>query len=137
MLTVKSKYAVIAILEIMSNKSDKPIRLSEISIRQKISLNYLEQIFLKLKKAGIVRSIKGPGGGYYLNSVDSLKIINIIDAVEENTKLTTCSVNSKCKRSSDTKCATHYLWNGLSCQIRNYFSSIAVKDLISEKLSLV
>jgi len=88
MLTTKSRYAVMAIVEVASSQSTRPIKLADISNKQTIPLNYLEQIFLKLKKANIVKSVKGPGGGYCLNvPSESLNIIEIIDAVEENTKI--------------------------------------------------
>ncbi len=134
MLTTKSRYAVMAILEVASNEPMQPMKLSEISQRQTIPLNYLEQIFLKLKKANIVKSIKGPGGGYYLNATsESLNIIEIIDAVEENTKMTRCSVDKTCRKNG-VKCMTHDLWKGLGNQIRNYFSSISVADVMSGRI---
>ena len=134
MLTTKSRYAVMAILEVASNNSTKPMRLSDISEKQTIPLNYLEQIFLKLKKANIVKSVKGPGGGYCLNSaLASLNIIEIIDAVEENTKMTRCSVDLTCRKNG-VKCMTHDLWKGLGNQIRNYFASISVADVIAGKI---
>ncbi len=135
MLTTKSRYAVMAILEVASSGSTKPMRLSDISEKQTIPLNYLEQIFLKLKKANIVKSVKGPGGGYCLNSAsESLNIIEIIDAVEENTKMTRCSVDKTCRKNG-AKCMTHDLWKGLGNQIRNYFSSISVADVMSGKIN--
>lgn len=134
MLTTKSRYAVMAILEVASSDSKKPMRLSDISEKQTIPLNYLEQIFLKLKKANIVKSVKGPGGGYCLNSASELlNIIEIIDAVEENTKMTRCSVDKTCRKNGD-KCMTHDLWKGLGNQIRNYFSSISVADVMSGEI---
>jgi Rrf2 family iron-sulfur cluster assembly transcriptional regulator len=134
MLTTKSRYAVMAILEVASSDSKKPMRLSDISEKQTIPLNYLEQIFLKLKNANIVKSVKGPGGGYCLNSASELlNIIEIIDAVEENTKMTRCSVDKTCRKNG-AKCMTHDLWKGLGNQIRNYFSSISVADVISGKI---
>lgn len=133
-LTIKSRYAVIALVEVVSNHSTRPIKIADISRKQAISLNYLEQIFLKLKKAKILKSVRGPGGGYYLNiPLESLNIMKIIDAVGENTKMTKCSL-TRCE-SNRVKCITHYLWEGLSDKIRNYFSSILVIDLISKKLS--
>ena len=134
MLTTKSRYAVMAILEVASSGSTKPMRLSDISEKQTIPLSYLEQIFLKLKKAHIVKSVKGPGGGYCLNSASELlNIIEIIDAVEENTKMTRCSVDKTCRKNG-AKCMTHDLWKGLGNQIRNYFSSISVADVMSRKI---
>lgn len=134
MLTTKSRYAVMAILEVASSGSTQPMRLSDISEKQTIPLNYLEQIFLKLKKANIVKSVKGPGGGYCLNNTSELiNIIEIIDAVEENTKMTRCSVDKTCRKNG-VKCMTHDLWKGLGNQIRHYFSSISVADVMSGKI---
>lgn len=131
MLTTKSRYAIMAILEVAAHQTTRPIKLSDISNKQTIPLNYLEQIFSKLKKAEIVRSVKGPGGGYLLNIPSaSLNIIEIIDAVEENTTMTRCSVNQSCQKNS-TKCMTHNLWQGLGNQIRSYFLSISVADVMA------
>jgi len=134
MLTTKSRYAVMAIVEVASSQSTRPIKLADISNKQTIPLNYLEQIFLKLKKANIVKSVKGPGGGYCLNvPSESLNIIEIIDAVEENTKMTRCSVDKTCRKNG-AKCMTHDLWKGLSTQIRGYFSSISVADVMAGEI---
>ncbi|MCP5363093.1 MAG: Rrf2 family transcriptional regulator [Rickettsiaceae bacterium] len=134
MLTTKSRYAVMAIVEVASSQSTRPIKLADISNKQTIPLNYLEQIFLKLKKANIVKSVKGPGGGYCLNvPSESLNIIEIIDAVEENTKMTRCSVDKTCRKNG-VKCMTHDLWKGLSTQIRGYFSSISVADVMAGEI---
>lgn len=134
MLTTKSRYAVMAIVEVVSSQSTRPIKLADISNKQTIPLNYLEQIFLKLKKANIVKSVKGPGGGYCLNvPAESLNIIEIIDAVEENTKMTRCSVDKSCRKNG-AKCMTHDLWKGLGNQIRSYFSSISVADVMAGEI---
>ena len=134
MLTTKSRYAVMEIVVVAASQTTRPIKLADISNKQTIPLNYLEQIFLKLKKADIVRSVKGPGGGYFLNiPSESLNIIEIIDAVEENTKMTRCSVDKTCRKNG-AKCMTHDLWKGLGNQIRNYFSSISVADVMSGKI---
>jgi len=136
MLTTKSRYAVMAILEVASSDSDNPIRLATISQNQKIPLSYLEQIFLKLKNANIVRSVKGPGGGYLLNiDATEISIVSIIDAVEENLKMTRCSTDKEC-RQNGIKCKTHDLWKGLGNQIRNYFTAISVSDVLSGQAGL-
>lgn len=123
-----------AIVEVAASQTTRPIKLADISNKQTIPLNYLEQIFLKLKKADIVRAIKGPGGGYFLNiPSESLNIIEIIDAVEENTKMTRCSVDKACRKNG-AKCMTHDLWKGLGNQIRSYFSSISVADVMAGEI---
>lgn len=136
MLTTKGRYAVMAILQVAPTTGNKPVRLLEISESQNISLHYLEQIFLKLKKAGIVRSVRGPGGGYILNGeLDKIKIASIIDAVEENIEMTRCSLKMKDGCMPDkTVCKSHHLWKGLGDHIRNYFDSISVADVIAGKL---
>lgn len=121
-----------AILEMatVTQDSSSPVTLSVISNNQTIPLNYLEQIFAKLKKAGIVRSVKGPGGGYLLGVCpEELSIVNIIDAVDENTKMTRCSVDKNCRKNG-IKCMTHDLWKGLGNQIRQYLSAVSVKDVM-------
>ena len=136
MLTIKSRYAVMAIMEVASGDGVEPMKLADISANQDIPLNYLEQIFLKLKKAELVRSVKGPGGGYHLNnSSDKITIEAIIDAVEENLKMTRCSKDKNCRKNG-INCKTHNLWKGLGKQIRNYFASISIADVISDEINL-
>lgn len=137
MLTSRGRYAVMALLELaVLSKCSRPISLFKLSSAQNIPLKYLEQIFCKLKKAGLVKSVKGPGGGYILNnSSDKINIADIFDAVNENIKMTKCSKNkTSCMRNS-IKCKTHELWQGLGDQIRNYFSHISVADLVDNQTS--
>jgi len=123
-----------AIMELASDSATIPIKLADVSERQMIPLNYLEQIFSKLKKAGLVSAVKGPGGGYYLNSSSGdITIESIIDAMEENLKMTRCSKDNNCRKGG-VNCKTHNLWKGLSRQIRNYFAGISVADAMSGKL---
>ena len=136
MLTTKSRYAVMAVIEVAARNSQSPIRLADISEKQSIPLNYLEQIFLKLKKAGLVNSVKGPGGGYQLNiASDKISIENIIDAVEENLKMTRCSKDKNCRKDG-VNCKTHDLWKGLGRHIRSYFANISIADIISDKIKV-
>ena len=117
-LTTKARYAVMAVIEIAENKTNQPVSLQTISQRQKISLSYLEQIFLHLKKAGIVASVKGPGGGYILNkSRSDITISNIIKAIGEHIKMTRCNNGKRGCTNSGTKCKTHHLWYGLEKKI--------------------
>ena len=137
MLTTKSRYAVMAVIEVAAKNSRTPIRLADISERQNIPLNYLEQIFLKLKKANLVRSVKGPGGGYHLNlSSKEISIENIVDAVEENLKMTRCSKDKNCRKNG-VNCKTHDLWKGLGRHIREYFANISIDDVISGEINIV
>jgi Rrf2 family iron-sulfur cluster assembly transcriptional regulator len=132
-LTTKSRYAVMAILEIASNMTDSPVTLSAIAIKQNIPVNYLEQIFAQLKKAKVVRAVKGPRGGYIIDAkLENIKIANIMDAVEENIEMTRCSskTGKRCK-ANNVKCNTHNLWLGLSVHIRDYLNNISVADMLA------
>ena len=136
MLTTKSRYAVMAIIEVASRQNNTPVKLADISKKQDIPLNYLEQIFLKLKKSNLVTSIKGPGGGYNLNlPSNQIFIEDIIDAVEENLKMTRCSKDKTC-RDDGIKCKTHNLWKGLGIHIREYFANISIEDVILDKIKI-
>jgi len=135
MLTTKGRYAVMALLDIASEDPKKAVKLSTISDRQGIALNYLEQIFLKLKRAGIVNSVRGPGGGYLLTAdTASISIDQIIDAVEESIDMTRCAGRGKGCMPKNLKCKAHDLWEGLSNKIRGYFQDISLKNVIDGKV---
>ena len=130
-LTTKGRYAVMAMADLASNANKGPISLSEISIRQNISLLYLEQIFLKLKNNKLVRSSRGANGGYTLEKPASeIRLSNIIYAVDEEVKTLNCKKNSKrgCNNKS-TKCITHNLWDQLDQHINGFFEKIKLQDL--------
>ncbi|MFT7087379.1 MAG: Rrf2 family iron-sulfur cluster assembly transcriptional regulator [Rickettsiales bacterium] len=129
LLTNKAKYATIAVIDILENDSEKPVSLSLISSRQKISLSFLEQIFSSLKKAQIVKSVRGANGGYVL-ALDPKKIniADIIQAVDEPTRMTRCSGKDGCINKK-TRCKTHHLWQGLEKNIYNYLSSVLITDI--------
>ncbi len=138
-LTTKGRYAVMAILEMATTNNKSPIPLNEIASKQNIPISYLEQIFLKLKKAGLVNSIKGPKGGYFIQaSLSEIKIAHIIDAVEENIKMTRCQLGSQDNRCmpSKAKCNSHYLWCGLTDHIRSYLEAITLADVMSRNKGL-
>ncbi len=129
-LSTKARYAVMAMIDIADSDSDQPISLVTISERQKISLSYLEQIFSRLKKSGIVESVKGPGGGYILKrNRKEITIDEIIKATGEPIKMTRCSNVKKSCISTNTKCKTHHLWNGLENKIYEYLNSISLEDI--------
>ncbi len=141
MLTTKGRYAVMAMVDIAhygKGSSDKPIALHEIANRQDIAINYLEQLFNKLKRHNLVESIKGPGGGYILSKLpQDISILEVIDAVGEVIKITRCEANSKgCLAIKRKICFTHALWDGLGKQISGYLSSISLKD-VCNNISLV
>ena len=133
-LTTKGRYAVMAMADLASYSGKKPISLSEISIRQNISLSYLEQLFLKLKKKNLVKSIRGSNGGYILEKPASeIKIANIISAVDEKIKTLNCKKESKrgCNNKF-TKCITHNLWDDLEQHINNFFEKVKLEDLVKQ-----
>ena len=131
-LSTKSRYAVMALADIARFNNNEPISLRDISIRQGISLVYLEQLFLKLKKNEIVKSIRGKKGGYTLNKTpDEIKISDILSAVEEKVKTIGCQKHSKkgCNGKS-AKCITHNLWDELETHINVFFQEKKLGDLI-------
>jgi Rrf2 family iron-sulfur cluster assembly transcriptional regulator len=136
-LTAKGRYAVMAMTDLANfNNGQKPVSLNEISIRQGISLSFLEQLFLKLKKKDLVTSIRGNLGGYRLSKEPSkIHLSSIIEAVNEDIKTTKCKLKSKkgCTGKS-TKCITHNLWDGLSQHISNYFTSVTLMDVLENKI---
>ena len=130
-LTNKGRYAVMAMADLALNSKQGPISLTEISIRQNISLAYLEQIFLKLRNNKLVRSARGANGGYELEKPASeIKLSNIIHAVDEEIKTLNCKKNSKrgCNNKS-TKCITHNLWDQLDQHINGFFEKVKLQDL--------
>ena len=130
-LTNKGRYAVMAMADLASNASKGPISLSEISLRQNISLAYLEQIFLQLKNNRLVKSSRGVNGGYVLEKPASeIKLSNIIYAVNEEVKTLNCKKTSKrgCNHRS-IKCITHNLWDQLDQHINGFFERVKLQDL--------
>ena len=135
-LNTKVRYAVMALADIAKFDKQNPISLRDISLRQNISLVYLEQIFSKLKKNNIVNSIRGTNGGYILaKDPEQIKLSNIFSAVEEKVKTVQCKKESKkgCNGKS-TKCITHYLWDELEIHINNFFDKKNLGDLLKSNL---
>ena len=133
-LTTKGRYAVMAMADLASFKDKGPISLNEISLRQNISLAYLEQIFIKLKNRNLVKSVRGAKGGYILETTpENIKISNIITAVDEEVKMLNCKKDSKkgCTNKS-TKCITHNLWDQLDQHINNFFEKVKLQDLVKK-----
>ena len=131
-LTSKGRYAVMAMADLANVKDKKTTNLTEISLRQGISISFLEQIFLKLKKNNLVKSLRGPAGGYSLTrSPEEIKLSNIIEAVDEKVKTVGCKKESKkgCTGKS-VKCITHNLWDDLETHINNFFEKNTLKDII-------
>ena len=133
-LTTKGRYAVMAMADLAMFKDKGPVSLADISIRQNISLAYLEQIFIKLKQVDLVKSVRGAKGGYVLNtSPEEIKISNIISAVDEEIKTLNCKKESKkgCNNKS-SKCITHNLWDQLDQHINSFFEKVKLQDLIKK-----
>jgi len=130
-LTTKGRYAVTAMLDLASNDSSRPVTLDMISQRQNISLSYLEQLFAKLRKASLVKSIRGPGGGYLLNvNPIDVTLTEIIEAVDENIDLRRCHGSKNCLRGK--QCLSHHLWCEVSDQIRGFLSSRNLQQVIDD-----
>ena len=132
-LNTKSRYAVMALADMARFKDSEPISLRDISLRQSISLLYLEQIFLRLKKNNIVKSVRGINGGYVLiKNPEQIKLSEIFLALDENVKTTGCEKHSKkgCNGRS-AKCITHNLWDELDIHINTFFENKNLNDLIT------
>ena len=133
-LTTKGRYAVMAMADLALFKDRGPTSLKDISLRQNISLAYLEQIFIKLKNKNLVKSIRGAKGGYVLDiPPEEIKISNIISAVDEEIKTLNCNKDSKkgCNN-KNVKCITHNLWDQLDQHINNFFEKVKLQDLVKK-----
>ena len=131
-LTTKGRYAVTAMLDLVLHSQNTPVTLTEIATRQTISLSYLEQLFSRLRKADLVKGVRGPGGGYRIRQTPELiSIASIIEAVNEPIDSTKCGGEENCQH--DSICLTHDLWAGLSDHIQDYLSQITLADLIAQR----
>lgn len=131
-LTTRGRYAVTAMLDLALHERNGPINLSEISERQGISLSYLEQLFSRLRKQGLVSSVRGPGGGYLLGgSKLEISVAAVVDAVSESMDATKCRGKSGCNHGEE--CLTHHLWQDLSEQIHAFLDDITLRDLVSRR----
>ena len=135
-LTTKSRYAVTAMLDIAYYDRGNPISLPEIAERQGISLSYLEQLFSRLKKSGLVESIKGPGGGYKLSkNANDIVISEVIKAVDESVETTACNGKANCH--NNQQCLSHNLWEDLGAEINNFLSDVNLQQVILKNNSNV
>ena len=131
-LTAKGRYAVTAMLDLAVHRGAGPISLADISERQGISLSYLEQLFAKLRRHELVKSVRGPGGGYQLSRVaNDIYVAQIVDSVDENVDATKCGGRADCQHGET--CLTHELWSDLSDQIHQFLSSIDLESLIEKR----
>jgi len=131
-LTTKGRYAVTAMLDLALHFDDGPITLADISQRQGISLSYLEQLFAKLRRKGLVDSTRGPGGGYRLSREPAeIPVADIIIAVDEKLETTRCGGLANCQ--DDERCLTHELWTELSDQIYQFLTGISLGNLVNRQ----
>ncbi len=128
-LTTRGRYAVTSMLDLALHEGRGPTPLAGISERQDISLSYLEQLFSQLRRSGLVRSVRGPGGGYHLNRApDEISVAEVIEAVNESTDATRCKGKGNCHNGAT--CLTHHLWKSLSDQIHDFLKGISLADLV-------
>jgi len=135
-LTSKGRYAVMAMADLAKNNVKEPTSLTEISLRQGISISYLEQLFLKLRKNNLVQSARGPSGGYTLSKPpEEIKLLSIISAVDEQIKTVKCKKESKkgCNGKS-IKCITHNLWDDLEAHINKFFENNTLEDILFKEV---
>lgn len=135
-LTTKGRYAVMALVDIAVNSNGKPVTLADISNRQSIDLGYLEQIFTKLRKVGLVDSVRGPGGGYLLKrSKQEIYVSDVMFAVDENIKMTRCEhkTGMGCL-DNKSRCITHHFWEKLEDHIHHFLKSMTISDVIDKNI---
>ncbi|HET8585325.1 MAG TPA: Rrf2 family transcriptional regulator [Casimicrobiaceae bacterium] len=131
-LTTRGRFAVTAMLDVALHGDAGPVTLAAVATRQNISLAYLEQLFCKLRRSGLVESVRGPGGGYQLGrAADAVAIADIILAVDEPIDATQCRGRENCH--DDRRCMTHGLWEGLNAQILAYLRSVSLAALVREQ----
>ena len=132
-LTTKGRFAVTAMIDVAMHSGKGPVTLAGVSERQKISLSYLEQLFGKLRRHGLVESVRGPGGGYNLaHPAASLSVADIILAVDEPIDATQCGGKENCI-DGEKRCMTHELWATLNTKMFEYLSSVTLQDLVDQQ----
>ena len=133
-VTTKGRFAVTAMIELGLRRGTAPMTLAKISSRQKISLSYLEQLFARLRRNGIVTSVRGPGGGYRLaKEMDQIAVADIVLAVDEPLDATQCGGKENCR--DEGKCLTHDVWVRLNQQVLDYLSSVTLKQLVDDQIA--
>jgi Rrf2 family transcriptional regulator, iron-sulfur cluster assembly transcription factor len=131
-LTTKGRFAVTAMLDLAMHEIDKPVTLAGISERQAISLSYLEQLFSRLRRNGLVKSVRGPGGGYRLAKKQAeITVSEIISAVDELIDATQCGGQENCRE--ERRCMTHDLWSSLNDKILEYLSGVSLANLVASQ----
>jgi Rrf2 family iron-sulfur cluster assembly transcriptional regulator len=131
-LTTKGRFAVTAMIDVAMHGGQGPVTLAGVSERQKISLSYLEQLFGKLRRHGLVESVRGPGGGYHLaRPANSVSVADVIVAVDEPIDATKCGGKENCH--DDKRCMTHELWANLNTHIFAYLRSVTLEQLVRQQ----
>lgn len=131
-LTTKGRFAVTAMIDVAMHGTSGPVTLAAVSDRQKISLSYLEQLFGKLRRAGLVESVRGPGGGYNLaRAAAEVSVADVIIAVDEPIDATQCGGRENCQ--DDRRCMTHELWASLNSHIFSFLRSVTLADLVAQQ----
>jgi len=135
-LSTKGRYAVMAMADLAIQSAGRPVSLADIADRQEISLSYLEQLFGKLRRCGLVKSVRGPGGGYMLGrEAEVIRVSDIVLAVDEPLNATRCHPGSPAGCKSDQgRCLTHDLWEELTNQIHLFLSSVSLDDVVSRRI---
>jgi Rrf2 family iron-sulfur cluster assembly transcriptional regulator len=136
-LSTKGRYAVMAMADLARRQSDavRAVALADIATRQQISLSYLEQLFARLRRKGLVRSARGPGGGYRLvRAAEATSIADIVHAVDEPLRATRCASKGKGCMLKGERCLTHDLWEDLGARIEDYLASVSLADVVTGRL---
>ncbi len=135
-LTTKGRYAVSAMADLAATGRGVPVALSDVALRQGISLSYLEQLFAKLKRSGLVESMRGAAGGYWLvNAPTDIRVADIIAAVDEEIKTTACAGGSVLGcQGTTTRCLTHDLWDELGRQIEIFLNAVSLEDILQKRV---
>lgn len=135
-LSTKGRYAVMAMADLAKNGRERAVSLAEIAARQEISLSYLEQLFARLRKSGLVKSVRGPGGGYRLaKGADETVVAEIVLAVDEPIRATRCvgAGSPKGCMIKGERCITHHLWEGLGQEIHRYLAGVSLEDVVMNR----
>ncbi len=136
LLSTKGRYAVMAMVEVAKQGSAKPLSLGDIADRLDLSLAYLEQLFMKLRRKGLVHSVRGPGGGYVLGRNPSeISIGEVMAAVDEPVKMTRCAGESVIGCVATRRCTTHFLWDALGAHIEQFLASATLGDVLHGRYS--
>jgi Rrf2 family iron-sulfur cluster assembly transcriptional regulator len=134
-LSTKGRYAVMAMADLATTSSERPVPLGDIASRQEISLSYLEQLFAKLRRAGLVNSVRGPGGGYRMaRSLADTRIADIMIAVEEPVDVTRCQHQAKGCMEGGRRCVTHDLWDELGRHIHLFLNGVSLEDVVERRV---